>query len=66
MAYLCQFAGKTVLQLALSIFGLLGGPIFAVISLGMFVPYANWLVRLIMSGVFTCFHFYILFNLIGS
>jgi len=48
MAYLCQYAGKTILQLALSIFGLLGGPIFAVISLGMFVPYANWLVRILI------------------
>jgi hypothetical protein len=41
LAYLCQYFGNTVLQLALSLFGLLGGPLLGVISLGMFVPYAN-------------------------
>ncbi len=46
LAYFCQYLPNTVLQIALSIFGLLGGPILAVISLGMFVPYANWAVIL--------------------
>lgn len=42
LAYLCKFLGSTILQLALSILGLLGGPILGVISLGMFIPSANW------------------------
>ena len=44
MAYLCQFLSNTVYQLVLSIFGLLGGPILGVISLGMFFEYSNWIV----------------------
>ncbi len=44
LAYFCQYLPSTVLQIALSIFGLLGGPILGVISLGMFIPYANWAV----------------------
>lgn len=43
LAYLCQFLPGQVLQFSLSIFGLLGAPILGVISLGMFVPYANWI-----------------------
>jgi Na+/proline symporter len=43
-AILIQYLGDTVLQLALSIFGLLGGPLLGVISLGLFVPSANWVV----------------------
>ena len=35
LAYLCQYLGNTVLQLTLSIFGLLGGPLLGVISLGL-------------------------------
>ncbi|CAF0981987.1 unnamed protein product [Brachionus calyciflorus] len=42
LAYLCQYFGNTILQLSLSIFGLLGGPLLGVISLGMFVKKANW------------------------
>jgi Na+/proline symporter len=43
LAYFCRLLDGAVLQLALSIFGLLGGPILGVISLGMFIPFANWL-----------------------
>ena len=34
LAYMCKYLGNTVLQLALSIFGILGGPLLAVISMG--------------------------------
>jgi hypothetical protein len=46
LAYLCQYFGNTVLQLSLSLFGLLGGPLLGVISLGMFVPFANSFVHI--------------------
>lgn len=43
-AIVIQFLGNTVLQLALSIFGLLGGPLLGVISVGIFLPFVNWVV----------------------
>lgn len=46
LAYLCFYLSDTVLQVSLSIFGLLGGPLLGVISLGMFVPFANSYVKL--------------------
>ncbi|RNA31814.1 sodium-coupled monocarboxylate transporter 1-like [Brachionus plicatilis] len=54
MAFSCQFFGSTVMQLTSSIFGLLGGPLLGVISLGMFVKKANWvgaIVGLILSTI---------------
>ena len=50
LAYACKYFGEAILQLALSIFGLLGGPILGVISLGMFVPHANSIVTQILMN----------------
>ncbi|CAD5117283.1 DgyrCDS6071 [Dimorphilus gyrociliatus] len=41
LSFIVQFLGDTVLQLALSIFGFVGGPIFGLFILGMFIPWTN-------------------------
>ena len=49
VAFLSGIMGKLVLQIALSTFGIIGGPLAGIISLGLFVPIANTWVRYISS-----------------
>lgn len=41
MAFLSEVLGDVAIQISLSIFGMVGGPLCGVLSLGMFVPCAN-------------------------
>lgn len=41
LAFAAQFFGKLILQMALSIFGFVGGPLMGLLSLGIFFPFVN-------------------------
>jgi hypothetical protein len=41
MGFIAEYLGDLVLQIALSIFGFVGGPVLGVITVGMFIPFIN-------------------------
>ena len=41
MAFLSEVLGDIVIQIAVSVFGMVGAPLCGVMSLGMFFPCAN-------------------------
>ena len=41
LGFAAQFFGDVVVQVSFSIFGFVGGPLFGVVTLGIFVPFIN-------------------------
>ena len=41
LAYLAGMLGKTVLQIAISVFGMVGGPLLSLFLEGLFLPCVN-------------------------
>uniref|UniRef100_A0A665XE04 Sodium-dependent multivitamin transporter-like n=1 Tax=Echeneis naucrates TaxID=173247 RepID=A0A665XE04_ECHNA len=60
MAYVTHLMGDSVLQMALKIFGILGGPILGLFSLGIFFPWANSTVSRTALLAHSCSHSIIL------
>ena len=44
MAFLVKYMGKTVVQIVLSMFGLFGGPILGLYTVGIHFPWPNAIV----------------------
>ncbi|XP_072046245.1 sodium-coupled monocarboxylate transporter 1-like [Amphiura filiformis] len=57
LTYVVSLLGGSVLTITISLFGMIGGPLLGIFSLGMFFPWANWkgAVSGIICGLtFTC------------
>ena len=47
-AFVAPFLGDALLQIAFSVFGTIGGPILGLLFLGMFFPFANHKVGILL------------------
>ena len=56
MSYVAPHMGRLLTQVALSISGTAGGPLFGLFSLGIFFPFVNSIVRVFSNIPVTAFH----------